>query len=97
MIELTKNVNLFRNYGGNAQPVGRYLSNGPISKSIDRVGLALPNQFNSMSGVAEITMPKGTKMIKGTVGSQAKEYGFPFYGGRTQYYSPSLENFVRVK
>ena len=50
-----------------------------------------------MEGVAEIMVPKGTKMIKGTVGSQAKEYGFPFYGGRTQYYSPSLENFVRVK
>ena len=97
VIELTNDVKLSRYYGGNAQPVGRYLSNGPISKIIDRVGLALPGEFNSMSGVAEIMVPKGTKMIKGTVGSQAKEYGFPFYGGRTQYYSPSLENFVRVK
>ena len=97
VIELTNDVKLSRYYGGNAQPVGRYLSNGPISKIIDRVGLALPGEFNLMSGVAEIMVPKGTKMIKGTVGAQAKEYGFPFYGGRTQYYSPSLENFVRVK
>ncbi len=93
VIETTKDVKLYRYYGGGAKPISRYLTNGPISESIDRIELALPEKWNSMSGVAEISVPKGTIMIKGTVGSQK----FPYIGGRTQYFVPSTDNLSKLK
>ena len=93
VIQLTKDVNLYRYYGGLAAPMGRYLSNGALNSAVDRTGLAILPKWNKMEGVAEISVPKGTVMIKGTASSQ----GFPYIGGRTQYFTPSITGFKRIK
>ena len=55
VIKTTKDLNLYRYFGGNAAAVGSYLSNGPIGKFIDRRGLALrPEWNNTMESIAEI-------------------------------------------
>ena len=94
VIELTNDVKLSRYFDGvQAFPLGRYLNNGAISKDIDRYLLAIKPEWNGMTGVAEISVPKGTRMIQGTVKSQR----FPYVGGRAQYFVPSTENLTRVK
>jgi hypothetical protein len=49
--------------------MGRYLSNGALNSAVDRTGLAILPKWNKMEGVAEISVPKGTVMIKGTASS----------------------------
>ena len=83
---------MYRSFGGNAAYVGSYLSNVPIGKFIDRCGLALrPEWNNAMEGIAEIQVPKGSIMIKGT----AKSHGGQWIGGRTQYFT--VDKLNRVK
>lgn len=98
VIELTNDVKLSRYYDGvKAFPLGRYLNNGAISKDIDRYLLAIKPEWNEMTGVAEISVPKGTRMIQGTVKSVYRKGAPDYVGGRTQYFVPSTENLTRVK
>lgn len=72
--------------------MGPYLSNGPIGNFVDRRGLALkPEWNNTMEGIAEIRVPKGTIMMKGI----AKSQGGQWIGGRTQYFTVGKLNRVK--
>ena len=48
VIQLTKDVNRYRYYGGLAAPMGRYLSNGALNSAVDRTGLAILPKWNKM-------------------------------------------------
>lgn len=92
VIKTTKDLNLYRYFGGTVTDIGPYLSNGPIGRFIDRRGLALkPEWNNTMEGLAEIQVPKGTIMMKGT----AKSQGGQWIGGRTQYFTVGKLNRVK--
>jgi len=92
VIKTTKDLNLYRYFDGTATDIGPYLSNGPIGRFIDRRGLALkPEWNNTMEGLAEIQVPKGTIMMKGT----AKSQGGQWIGGRTQYFTVGKLNRVK--
>ena len=68
VIKTTKDLNLYRYFGGTVTDIGPYLSNGPIGRFIDRRGLALkPEWNNTMEGLAEIQVPKvaGRTMDRG--------------------------------
>ena len=68
--------------------------NGKTSRyTYNHAGERAVKSHGSMEGVAEISVPKGTIMIKGTVGSQK----FPYIGGRTQYFVPSTDGLSIVK
>ena len=68
--------------------------NGKTSRyTYNHAGERAVKSHGSMEGVAEISVPKGTIMIKGTVGSQ----GLFYPGGRTQYFVPSTDGLSIVK
>ncbi|UXX81388.1 RHS repeat-associated core domain-containing protein [Reichenbachiella carrageenanivorans] len=94
-VVLDESITLSRYYDNvNAFAKGRYMTN-PSSitglKLVDRMGLALRPGWNGMSKVAHWNIPAGSTIYKGRAAMQ-----FPWIGGRTQYFIPSLNNVQRV-
>ena len=56
VIKTTKDINLSRYYGGKSMAMGRYLNNGAIDVAYDRNHLAILEEWNTMTGVANIKM-----------------------------------------
>ena len=68
-----------RFFGGNAQPMGQFLSDtfGPMT---NRANLTLPPKCNSMTGIKQWKIKPETTMIKGKVAPQLNE-GPQYIGG----------------
>ena len=73
-----------RFFGGNAQPMGQFLSDtfGPMT---NRANLALPPKWNSMTGIKQWKIKPETTMIKGKVAPQLNE-GPQYIGGANQIF-----------
>ncbi|SCP99894.1 hypothetical protein, partial [Anaerobium acetethylicum] len=78
-----------RFYGGDAQEKGRYLFE-TFSPTTNRNNLALPNEWNSMTGLQQFQVKSETSMITGNAASQL-QYGSQYVGGAKQGYINSLE------
>ncbi len=82
-----------RFYGGNAQAKGRYLFE-TFSNTTNRNNLALPNQFNTMTGLQQFQVKSGTQMITGNTAPQL-QYGSQYLGGAKQWYISNLEALLK--
>ena len=92
VIKTTKDINLSRYYGGKSMAMGRYLNNGAIDVAYDRNHLAILEEWNTMTGVAIIKVPKGTILMQGRAASQGT-----LKGGGMQYFTPSTSGFTQIK
>lgn len=94
-IVLQESMTLSRYYDNvSAFAKGRYMTNSTSLTGInfiDRMGLALRSEWNSMTKVAHWNLPAGTTVFKGRAGMQ-----FPWFGGGTQYFVPNIHNIQRV-
>lgn len=80
-------------YGGNANAEGRYLFE-TFSPLTNRQNLALPYEWNSMSGIQQFQVRSGTTMITGNAAAQGS-FGSQYIGGAKQWYINSLEDLIR--
>ena len=78
--------------GRNAKEVGRYLFD-TFTNTTNRVGLALPPWFNSMSRISQFKLRPGTTFLYGRAASQ----GGRFTGGNYQMYVRNLKNLQKLK
>ena len=92
VIKTTKDINLSRYYGGKSMAMVRYLNNGAIDVAYDRNHLAILEEWNTMTGVAIIKVPKGTILMQGRAASQGT-----LKGGGMQYFTPSTSGFTQIK
>ena len=83
---------LSRYYGGKSMAMGRYLNNGAIDVAYDRNHLAILEEWNTMTGVANIKVPKGTILMQGRAAAQGT-----LKGGGMQYFTPSTSGFTQIK
>lgn len=82
-----------RFYGGGANAEGRYLFE-TFSPLTNRQNLALPYEWNSMTGIQQFQIRNGTTMITGKVAAQ-EEFGSQYIGGAGQWYINNLEDLIR--
>ena len=82
-----------RFYGGGANAEGRYLFE-TFSPLTNRQNLALPYEWNSMTGIQQFQSINGTTMITGKVAAQ-EEFGSQYIGGAGQWYINNLEDLIR--
>ncbi len=79
-----------RFFGGSANASGRYLF-PTFTNYTNRVGLALPYRWNSMTGISQFQIRPGATYIFGRAASQ----GGRFTGGSYQMYVNDLGNLIR--
>ena len=84
-----------RFYGGNASAEGRYLFE-TFSPLINRVNLALPYEWNSMTGIQQFQIKSGTTVITGAAAPQAS-FGEQYIGGAKQWYINNLEDLIKCQ
>ena len=84
-----------RFYGGNANAEGRYLFE-TFSPLTNRQNLALPYEWNSMTGIQQFQVKSGTIMITGNAAAQ-KNFGSQYIGGANQWYISNLEELIRCQ
>ena len=84
-----------RFYGGNANAEGRYLFE-TFSPLTNRQNLALPYEWNSMTGIQQFQIRKGTTMITGKAVAQ-KSFGSQYIGGANQWYINNLEDLIKCR
>ena len=82
-----------RFYGGNAKAEGRYLFE-TFSPLTNRNYLALPYEWNSMTGIQQFQVKSGTSMITGNAAGQTS-FGSQYVGGAKQWYINSLEDLIK--
>lgn len=82
-----------RFYGGNANAEGRYLFE-PFSQLTNRENLALPYEWNSMTGIQQFQVKNGTTIITGKAAPQAG-FGAQYTGGANQRYINNLEDLIK--
>lgn len=82
-----------RFYGGNANAEGRYLFE-TFSPLTNRENLALPPEWNSMTGIQQFQVKNGTTIITGRAASQI-DFGSQYIGGAKQWYINRLEDLIR--
>jgi hypothetical protein len=82
-----------RFYGGNAKAEGRYLFE-TFSPLTNRNNLALPYEWNSMTGIQQFQVKSGTSMITGNAAGQTS-FGSQYVGGAKQWYINSLEDLIK--
>lgn len=82
-----------RFYGGAAEEKGRYLFE-TFSSTTNRNNLALPYEFNTMTGLQQFKVENGTQMITGIAAPQF-QYGSQYVGGAHQWYINSLEALTK--
>ena len=73
-----------RFFGGNAQPMGQFLSD-TFGTMTNRANLALPPKWNSITGIKQWKIKPETTMIKGKVTPQLNE-GPQYIGGANQIF-----------
>lgn len=81
-----------RFYGGAARPLGRYLF-PTFTDYINRIGLALKPDWNSMAGIAQFQVAQGSTYILGRASSQ----GGVYIGGSKQMYINNLKDLIRLE
>ena len=84
-----------RFYGGNANAEGRYLFE-TFSPLTNRQNLALPYEWNSMTGIQQFQVRNGTTMITGKAAAQ-KSFGSQYIGGANQWYINNLEDLIKCR
>lgn len=84
-----------RFYGGNADAEGRYLFE-TFSPLTNRENLALPFEWNSMTGIQQFQVKNGTTMITGRAASQTS-FGTQYVGGANQWYVNNLEDLIKCQ
>jgi RHS repeat-associated protein len=84
-----------RFYGGNANAEGRYLFE-TFSPLTNRQNLALPYEWNSMTGIQQFQVRNGTTMITGKAAAQ-KRFGSQYIGGANQWYINNLEDLIKCR
>ncbi|WZY01339.1 T7SS effector LXG polymorphic toxin [Bacillus sp. FSL W7-1360] len=85
-----------RFYGGPAKPNGPYLFE-TFGPDINRANLALPPNWNSMTGIQQWQIQPGTTILKGNAAGQ-KNFGFQYVGGAKQIWVPNpWENLKEIK
>ena len=84
-----------RFYGGNANAEGRYLFE-TFSPLTNRQNLALPYEWNSMTGIQQFQIRKGTTMITGKAVAQ-KSFGSQYIGGANQWYINNFEDLIKCR
>ena len=82
-----------RFYGGNANAEGRYLFE-TFSPLTNRENLALPYEWNSMTGIQQFQVKNGTTMLTGAAAPQSS-FGEQYVGGAHQWYINSLEDMIK--
>ncbi len=78
--------------GINAQPKGRYLFE-TFNPLTNRQNLALPPEWNRMTGFKQFQVKPGTIIIKGNAAPQTN-FGAQYVGGETQWYINNLNNLI---
>ena len=84
-----------RFYGGNASAEGRYLFE-TFSPLTNRANLALPYEWNSMTGIQQFQVKSGTTMITGAAAPQSS-FGGQYIGGANQWYINNLEDLIKCQ
>ena len=84
-----------RFYGGNASAEGRYLFE-TFSPLTNRANLALPYEWNSMTGIQQFQVKSGTTMITGAAAPQSS-FGGQYTGGANQWYINNLEDLIKCQ
>lgn len=84
-----------RFYGGNASVEGRYLFE-TFSPQTNRANLALPYEWNSMTGIQQFQVKSGTTIITGAAAPQT-EFGAQYIGGAHQWYINNLEDMIKCQ
>lgn len=83
---------LYRAYGGNAAPLGRYWSRvsplGPLQAQMDLA--LLPEWGNTATEVATIRVPAGTTIYEGVAAAQSNGLT-TLLGGANQVYIPQVD------
>ncbi len=69
---------------------------GRLKSCDDRENLALPNEWNSMTGIQQFQIRSGTKMITGNVADQVG-FGLQYVGGAKQWYINNLEDLIKCR
>ena len=82
-----------RFYGGNADAEGRYLFE-TFSPLTNRENLALPYEWNSMTGIQQFQVKNGTTIITGKAAPQTG-FGAQYTGGANQWYINNLEDLIK--
>lgn len=78
--------------GVNAQAKGRYLFES-FNNLINRENLALPREWNEMSGIKQWRVEPGATMIIGEAAPQF-QFGFRYVGGEKQWYITNLNHLL---
>ncbi len=78
--------------GVNAEARGRYLFES-FNNLTNRQNLALPPEWNEMSGIKQWRIEPDTTMITGEAASQF-QFGFRYVGGEKQWYITDLKNLL---
>lgn len=74
----------FHDFGKKATPEGQYLFE-TFTPQTNRAGLALPPEWNGMTGMKQWQITPGTTVIRGRAGPQF-EYGAQYGGGAEQMF-----------
>lgn len=78
--------------GTNASAKGRYLFK-TFNPLTNRNNLALPPEWNRMTGIQQFQVKPGITMIKGKAAPQF-DFGNQYIGGETQWYINNLDNLI---
>jgi len=84
----------FHDFGVNAQAKGRFLFES-FTPLTNRRNLALPYEWNKMTGIKQWQIKPGTPIIKGTVAPKF-QYGSQYVGGETQWYINNIDNLLSI-
>lgn len=84
-----------RFYGGNANAEGRYLFE-TFSPLTNRENLALPYDWNGMTGIQQFQVKNGTTMLTGAAAPQTG-FGNQYIGGAKQWYINNLEDLIKCQ
>ncbi|MBU4405659.1 MAG: Ig-like domain-containing protein [Candidatus Aminicenantes bacterium] len=86
----------FHDYGKTASPKGGYLFE-TFTQETNRANMAIPYEWNGMTGIKQWQVKEGSFIITGRAASQFK-YGSQYVGGARQWYIPNyLNNLLEVK
>lgn len=78
--------------GVNANAKGRYLFE-TFNPLTNRQNLALPPEWNKMTGIQQFQVNPGTVMLKGNAAPQF-QFGSQYIGGETQWYINNLNDLI---
>ena len=84
-----------RFYGGNANAEGRYLFE-TFTPLTNRENLALPYEWNAMTGIQQFKVKDGVTMITGNAAAQ-NAFGSQYTGGAHQWYINNLEGLIKCQ